>query len=405
MKIGFIGNVNNYPFIIAQKLKAAGHEILFIVDEPASERLHRPENHVLNISFPYPDWIKEDLFPVNLFRAFFPSIFARSVIKKLNSCDGVILNGLWHGIKLKLKKNIPSIAIFSGADLDVYASQSQFGRFFLNHSKIKYLPSFVLKWLATRFVNNHRAGISAACCFSYFPLGTIKEGDELIKEIFKGKEVVRFNHCHVNTENIPYVVPPENMPLKIINVARFVWKQPLPPGYNQAEAKGNDIMIHGLGIFLKNNKVKLDIHFIEKGIHVNETKALIKEYGFDDMVTWHPEVPFSKFMSFLASGDIIFEQLGEHVFTGGLYPMLIGRPVIANGRPEIFDQFTGESSPLCQANTAKEVNTWLEKLTADSEARKNIGLSSRQYVIKHFDINDEALFFAEQLKRNIKTVF
>ncbi|MEO5942087.1 MAG: hypothetical protein ABIP30_05880 [Ferruginibacter sp.] len=403
MKIGFIGNTNNYPFILAQKLIEEGHEILFIVDEKSTEKLHRPENHVLKIDYPYPDWIKEDLFPINIIRVLFPKIFSKSVIRKLNSCDAVIINGLWHGIKLKLKDTIPSVSVFSGADLDVYASYKNFKHFFFNHPKTKYLPGFILKWLIKEYVNNHRAGIREACCISYFPPGAIPEGDEIIREIFTGKEdqVVRFSHCHVNTENINYTPPPENTPLKILNVARFVWKQPLPPGYNQAEAKGNDIMIHGLALFLKEYKIKLDIHFIEKGIHVDETKMLIKEYGFEDMVTWHKEISFSNFMDFLCSGDIIFEQLGNHIFSGGLYPMLIGRPVIANGRPEIFEKFTGEVSPLCQATTAEDVKVWLGKLINNADYRRDIGIESRKYVLKHFDIKDEALFFAKELRKNI----
>ena len=402
MKIGFIGNINNYPFIIAKKLKDAGHEILFIVDEPASERLHRPEHHIFNITFPYPPWIIEDLFPVNILRLFFPSFFSRSLIKKLNSCDAVILNGLWHGLKTKLRREIPSISILSGADLDVYASYKQFHHFLSSHHKTRLLPAFLLENLASKFVKNHRAGIRVSCCYSYFPAGSIPEGDTILKGIFEGmeKEPVRFNHCHVVTDNIPYTLPPENKPLKIINVARFLWQKPLPPGYNQAEAKGNDIMIRGIGIFLNEHKIRLDIHFIAKGLHVEQTKELIKQYRFGEMVTWHNEVPFSDFMNFLASGDIIFEQLGNHIFTGGLYPMLIGRPVVANGRPEIFEQFTGEKSPLCQARTDEEVKYWLEKLTDDKQLRTDIGLRSREYVLRHFNINDEALFFADELKKN-----
>ncbi len=403
MKIGFLGNTNNYPFIIAKKLRDVGHEILFIVDEPATEKLHRPEHHIFDITFPYPSWITEDLFRVNIFRLFFPSLFSGSIIKKLNSCDAVILNGLWHGLKSKLRKGIPSISVFSGADMDVYACYEQFYHFLKSHHKTRFLPAVLLKHLARKFVKNHRAGIRSACCYSYFPPGSIPEGDKILKEIFhnSNNEPVRFNHCHVITDNVPYIDLPENDVLKIINVTRFLWKQPLPAGYNPAEAKGNDIMIRGIGIFLKEHKIKLDIHFIEKGIHVPESKALIKEYGFEDMVTWHKEIPFSDFINFLASGDIIFEQLGNHVFTGGLYPMLIGRPVIANGRPEIFEQFTGEKSPLCQARTDEEVRSWLEKLTANNQLRKDIGLHSREYVLRHFDINNEAVFFAEQLKKNI----
>lgn len=399
MKIGFIGNVNNYPLIIAKKLRDRGHEIVFIVDEPAHNKLHRPENYLYHITYPYPDWIIEDLHSINLLRACFPKIFAKSILTRLNCCDAVILNGLWHGLATHLNNEIPTVSIFSGADLDVYASYPAFNTFISAHPKTKILPGFLIKKIAKMFVRKHRAGMARACTFSYFPPGLVLNGDALIKEIFS-PATLRFNHCHVETDHINYHAPPKNNPLKIINVARFVWKQPLPPGYNMAEAKGNDIMIHGIARFLKETGKPLDIHFIEKGLHVQETKALIKEYGFDQMVTWHKEMGFGDFIEFIATGDIIFEQLSNHVFTGGLYPMLIGRPVIANGRLEIFDKITKTKSPLCQAANATEVTEWLIKLSDNEELRRQAGIKSRQYVQENYDISLEADFFAAELQKH-----
>lgn len=57
MKIGFVGNANNYPFMLARALKRMGHDVRFIVT--ASSRLDRPESRYADISYPYPDWIHE----------------------------------------------------------------------------------------------------------------------------------------------------------------------------------------------------------------------------------------------------------------------------------------------------------------------------------------------------------
>ena len=40
MRIGFVGNTNNYPFILAITFRRMGHEVEFIVDR--KERLNRP---------------------------------------------------------------------------------------------------------------------------------------------------------------------------------------------------------------------------------------------------------------------------------------------------------------------------------------------------------------------------
>ena len=108
------------------------------------------------------------------------------------------------------------------------------------------------------------------------------------------------------------------------------------------------------------------------------------------------------FMELLATSDIIFEQLGSHVFTGGLYPMLLGRPVIANGRLDVFNPITKYESPLCQASTPKEVTLHLLALYNNPTKREEIGVKSRQYVLDNFDIKDEAFFIAKCLQENIR---
>lgn len=403
MKIGFIGNVNNYPYLLAKILKNNGFEVIFFVDDVPEDKLHRPENHVFKEPFPYANWIKETIFRPNILRAFFPLVFAKKLIRELNSCDAVVLNGLWHGLKPLLNPDIPSVSVFSGSDLDVFASYQSFYQFFRNHPKTRFVPDFLLKKFADGFVSRHRRGISQACCFTYFPKGAVPSGDALLEEIFPiGSPAVRFNHCHVITEQMRYVPPPNNAILKIANVARFVWVDPLPHGMNAAENKRNDIMIEGIADFLQQTHATLDIHFVEKGIHVPETKILIQKLGFSHMVTWHKELTFMNFMELLATSDIIFEQLGSHVFTGGLYPMLLGRPVIANGRLDVFNPITKYESPLCQASTPKEVTLHLLALYNNPTKREEIGVKSRQYVLDNFDIKDEAFFIAKCLQENIR---
>ena len=64
MKIGFLGNSNNYPFRLAQALRALGHDVVFFVDRPRSESRHRPECHYTDVPYPYPNWVRE-IEPLN----------------------------------------------------------------------------------------------------------------------------------------------------------------------------------------------------------------------------------------------------------------------------------------------------------------------------------------------------
>jgi glycosyltransferase involved in cell wall biosynthesis len=83
--------------------------------------------------------------------------------------------------------------------------------------------------------------------------------------------------------------------------------------------------------------------------------------------------------------DICFEQLDQSVVAmAGLDAMATGRPLIANGRPEIFDAMIGAPSPICQARTPDEVCAQLEKLVFNAQIMEEVGKSSREYVSQFF---------------------
>lgn len=401
MKIGFLGNTNNYPFIIAAQMREMGCDVVLFVDAPATEILNRPEQYSDIVRYPYPGWIKEKLSLRKSLNIHFPQIFEKDVIRELNNCDAVILNGYGHRFKNFIKASIPSISMFSGGDLEIMCDYENVTQMYLSNKKLKYLPAGIKKAFARFSVNQLRSAIAKASMVSYFPEGLIPYGDKFLKEIFGNKTFKRFSHMHVITEGYHYCVPANNEVFRIFSFTRFMWKTPFPPGRSMLENKGNDIMIKGIALFLKKYNKPLDIHFIEKGLHVDESKQLIEELGFESMVTWHKEMPFKELVKHVEQADVIFEQLGTHFISGGFYPMLQGRPVIGNARPEIFDLITREKTPVCHATTPEQVCYWLQQLTGNKDLIGEIGKKSRQYVLDHFDIIDETRYFKNFLDETI----
>lgn len=406
MKIGFLGNTNNYPFIIASQMREMGCEVVLYIDAPANETLHRPEHYSENITYPYPDWIKEELSLRSSLFIHLPNVFLKNIIRELNSCDAVILNDYGHRFKNFIKPSVLSISMFSGADLEVMADYDNVKSMKMTNPKLRFVPAFIKKAFAKFSVDQLRQGISKASLISYFPRGLVPDGERFLNEIFPDNAYARFDHFHVLTEGFDYVPPPDNEVFRIFSLTRFMWKTPFPPGRAIFENKGNDIMIRGIALFLRHSGKKLDIHFIEKGLHLQESKDLIEELGFSKMVTWHKEMPFKDLKDHMGKADVIFEQLGTHYISGGLYGMLLGRPLIGNARPEIFDVLFKEQTPICHALTAEDVCKWLEKLTSDKEFLHSAGIRSRAYVLKHFDIKDETRFFINFIreKLNLKNV-
>jgi hypothetical protein len=174
---------------------------------------------------------------------------------------------------------------------------------------------------------------------------------------------------------------PHNDPVRIFCATRLTWKLPVEPGRSLLDYKGSDIMIRGLGLFYRQTGVRLDIHLVRKGLHVAETVQLIAEEGLADQVTWSDEMSLNEIWAEFARSDIVMEQLAESAIGGaGLDAMAAGRPVIGNARREMFENYFGQSSPICQAQTADEVCAQLKRLVFNPAKQEKIGILGRRFV-------------------------
>ena len=133
-------------------------------------------------------------------------------------------------------------------------------------------------------------------------------------------------------------------------------------------------MIRGLGLFYRETGVRLDIQLVRKGLHLAETEQLIVEEGLTDQVTWSDEMSLTEVWTEFARCDIVIEQLANGAIGGaGLDAMAAGRPVIGNARREMFEDYFGQHSPICQAQTAEEVCAQLKRLVSNPAKREKIG--------------------------------
>lgn len=395
MRIGFFGNANNYPFMLARALKRLGHEVRFIVD--SHERLNRPEFKYSDISFPYPDWIS-DVSPVRVRDLILPSPRNRRIIKVLRSCDAVVLNGLGPSLSSNLIR--PAFLLLTGTDLEGY------GNF---HSIDAHLPKGNALWtrfwrcivrsMMMKLMEKQRYGISRASVVSYFARGLVPAGDSLLDELGVTHDR-RVFLLMTDLEALEYVPPSSNGTPRVFCATRLTWKKPITPGRSELDYKGSDVMIKGLGAFVRETSTRLDICLVRKGEHIRETEALVVEQGLAPYVTWLSEMSQAEVLDHYRASDIVIEQLDRSVVAmAGLDAMAIGRPVIANARPEILNGYFAEPAPICQASTPEEVCTQLRLLTSSPETRKQIGILSRRYVERGFSSDRAAKICAERLSQ------
>jgi glycosyltransferase involved in cell wall biosynthesis len=390
LKIAFVGNSNNMPYVYAKAMIAQDLDVTLFLDRPKSYLLDRPEsNDPEHFESGLPSWIVELklIFPSRYISSSFPSLFYIRLLNKLRKYDVIIFNGNLISLGQFIEKGKVVINIFSGSDLDIaadYKSRKMVVQSIHDITFRKFVPKVFIEWLFPRFIANQRKGIRRADLVNYYPTGMFPEGDKLLLEIMGGKQFVRMEHRGTDCSKFNYqTIDPIKETFTILSFVRFYY-------LNNCNAnKKNDIMINGISKFLSRNKLQkpVEIIFFEKGNDLNAAKKLCEEMGLSPYVKWVGIVSLHELTEYMKMSDVVFDQLGDQFIGGGLHSMLVGRPLIANGRPDVFRPLLGVKSPVCQATNEEEVANWLDKLYNDKSLVIELGKKCRQYVLDHHNLD------------------
>jgi glycosyltransferase involved in cell wall biosynthesis len=264
---------------------------------------------------------------------------------------------------------------------------------FYQYKGRKKFPRFLVKYFFKRLVRNQGAGIRKARIVNYYPTGINPLADKDIAEIKKGQDYKRLELRGFDCDKFPYAEPVAKKQFVILNITRFFFKN------QRNDNKRNDIMIKGIARFVKQNNIKegVEVIFFDKGDDLDAAKELCEETGLAPFVHWKKETSVEGLKDYFAYCDVAFDQLGTHWVGAGLFSMLTGRPLIANERPEIFRKITGEVSPVCQSVNEEDVARWLTELYLDRNKVKEIGLRSREYVLRYYSLDKTASYFREAI--------
>ena len=384
MKIGFLGNMNNYPFQLARGFKKLGHKIIFLVNDTVP--LHRPENRFHDVSFPYPGWII-DVGRLSETDCVVPNDRRDKIVDYLSKCDFVVLNQLGPSLAHLIKR--PSVLLLTGSDLEYYASWKTLSGLFPGWDYIGNpldSPSYEInKMVWYSLIRQQREGIQNALLIHFLARGLSKIGDSILDElgINDDRRMMLLSSSLADEKRIEML--PTNKWVRVFCGARLSWKLPLPFGFTQLDYKGSDIMISGFGLFYRKTKYPLDIILVRKGLHIEETEQLICDEDISSLITWNEELSQKAVIDEFRRADIVFDQVGQSL--PGLITsdaMALGRPVIANARQNAFKSTFGELPPICQASTPEEVCSQLERLVFNPKERNKVGVESRKYAEKYF---------------------
>jgi glycosyltransferase involved in cell wall biosynthesis len=398
IRILFLGNMNNLPYYIAKGLKKNDHfSITFYVDAPKTFLLDRPESWDKSFGEKYPDWIHEYILPDRLkaFRFALPKIFFKKIIAQLNDFDVIFLNGYWVSLGKFIAKDKLVIDIFAGFDLDIM-NEAMLPRLidsFYKQKGRKVIPRSVVKYFYRKLIANQRAGIRRADIVNYYPTGVNPLADKDLQTIKEGQPYKRLELRGFDCDKFPFIEPVKKEKFVILNITRFFFLN------DRNDNKRNDIMIKGIAKFIALNNIKDDVEiiFFEKGDDLEAAKKLCDEVGISRFIRWEKETSVEELKNFFGYCDVAFDQLGGHWIGAGLFSMLIGRPMIANERPEVLQKITNEVSPVCQSVNEEDVCRWLTLLYNDRNKVREIGIRSREYVLKYYSLERTAGYFESQI--------
>ena len=375
MKIGFLGNSNNYPFRLAQALRALGHEVVFFVDRPRSEPRHRPEFHYADVPYPYPPWICE-IDPLNLKRIVLCPWMLRNVLRTLHACDGVVLNGMALSVGTLIRR--PVIGVLTGSDLDTYANQKVVNVLAAAPHRLDWLPwiGFFMRMLFLKLVRLQRAGIAKCCLVEYAIPGLLPSGDVLLEEI--GIDSTRRTSFMItDIEHLPLPRVRTDGTFRIFCAARLQWKRPADgTNISPLDMKGTDAMLEGLRMFIARSRRSVQIRLISVGADAEAATRIVEKLGLAPYVYWHSQLTQAEFLDEMAQADVVLENFGRDGCVGmaGRDAIAMGKPLITWGKSAVFERVLGEPLPIYEALLPDEICDRIEEVAANDEnvARKAV---------------------------------
>jgi glycosyltransferase involved in cell wall biosynthesis len=415
MRIGFIGNQNNYPFILARGLRRRGHDVRVVIDQVHA--LDRPESRYADVPYPYPDWIR-DTPTVYLPDIVFNTPRWQAVIDLVRDCDALVLNS-W-GFDAASQLPMPAYVLSTGSDVEFWSNPQaaevygrltdeqpavggwEWARQAMTLNRLDW-PSVVSiadsapspvrrafrKHLFTRFAQRQRAGLMCACGVNSLPDGISPGMGQVLRECVPA-DVPRSHFLMADIDWITPQAAPANQVLRIFNAARVLWKKPFPAQVGDWENKGTDVLLKGIALWHERTGRPVDVRLVEKGPSVGPTRELVRALGIEHLVSWQGELTQAGVFEEYVKADIVAEQCGSHVVgMAGYEAMAAGRPVIANGRPDLYVPLPMGLPPVAQAATPEEVAWQLARLS-DPSRRERLAAQGRRFVETHLSVDGAA---------------
>ncbi len=357
MKINLYGSNANMAYLIAKLLRRKGLESNVFVDE----------NPLFESNLPYweegnteqlPSWVK--FINVDLKRIVVRGHAERKFLNELSECD--IIHTIGESAIWAYFTRTPYLYWSYGFDLDILPF------------KTGSIKNLLLSSLQRRALN--KAGLV---------LYPMPHQTRFVKKLKLSRAIFFLPMVPVDTEKYSKRSSPALSKLResyecdwlFLHPSRQEWTRYIP------DNKGNDKLFRAFARFVKDgNNAKMII--FEKGRDVADSKELIMSLDIGNKVIWLNEENKENLINLYSISDIVFDQF--NIGSPGLITweaLSIGVPTFVYMK-EIWKDYIDELPPVINVSTEEEIFTMISKLCQDRTLRIDIGIRSRNWIMKYF---------------------
>ena len=166
----------------------------------------------------------------------------------------------------------------------------------------------------------------------------------------------------------------------VFHPSRQHWEEKRHPDWE----KGNDIFIKGFARFVKEVNPKAGAIFVDWGVKVPESKALLEELGVGDRVMWISPLPNRKMIRYIRATEMLADQFYLGAF-GSTMPKALAckKPAMLYLNTELHEWCFSEMPPVLNTKTEDEVFDSLAKLYKDKQWRNELCTKGKAWYDKY----------------------
>ena len=354
LRVNVYGNVSHNAYVIAKFLRRAGVDAHLFV-----ERTFRwlPEHEDPELAGRYPEWIH--LTGDLRWRRY--GFFDGDFVKRFGDCD--LIHTFYYGPIWARKTGRPFVFQTYGGDLNVLPFMTDS----IHHRYLAWAQRRGIRAADLVLMANPNSQVRRDAVARLRLPRTALVPLPIDTEVFQdttNDAAVRARRGRYETDWV------------FFHPARQIWT----PASESWERKGNDRLFRAFARFLKETGRRATLVAIAHGPDVTASRQLVDDLGIEGAVEWIEPVQRRELVALYGTADLVLDQfvLGGY---GGctLEALACGRPVFANVAGG------ADHPPVVHVSTEDDIYTALVTHTADAQALRRLGESSRRWMLVNHD--------------------